>query len=215
MMSVPAPQPHVVRPQAYTPQVVRSPAFEPPVSGHDGHDDGEDTRSRRTRMVAVAIVVAALVLGGVVAVSTGLLGRLLPGHAPKATVGADAAAPAVTQGTETVAPDAPPQPAGATGTQAVPPAHAAAAATAQTAFGIQVAAFHTAGRAQHALKDLEDTTHLPGEVLFADGPDSESWYRIVLGRFTSESAARASAKDLLDKSLIAEAIVIPYTPREP
>jgi len=37
----------------------------------------------------------------------------------------------------------------------------------------------------------------------------------VLGRFASESAARASAKDLLDKSLIAEAIVIPYTPREP
>jgi hypothetical protein len=78
-----------------------------------------------------------------------------------------------------------------------------------------VAAFRTAGRAAHALKDLEDTTHLPGEVLAGDGNEGDSWYRIVLGRFPDEGAAHASAKDLLNRSLIAEAIVIPYTPREP
>jgi cell division septation protein DedD len=212
MLTPPRP---VTRPQPYTPQVVHSPAFDPDAQG----DDGEDRRANRSRMVAVAIVVAALVLGGVVAFSTGILDRFLPGHAPKTAVsanvtptqGATGATGATTAETSNPAPG----PSGTPNATPVPPRHAAAAATSRTTFGIQVAAFRTAGRAEHALKDLEDTTHLPGEVLFADGPDNDSWYRIVLGRFPSEAAAHSSAKDLLDKSLIAEAIVIPYTPREP
>ena len=82
------------------------------------------------------------------------------------------------------------------------------------AFGLQVASFRTAGTAARVLRDLETTTGLPGEVI-TNTTDDEVWYRIVVGRFEDESIARQKADDLLQRSLIAEAIVIPYRPQQP
>jgi septal ring-binding cell division protein DamX len=81
-------------------------------------------------------------------------------------------------------------------------------------YGLQVASFRTAGRATRVLHDYVETTGLPGEVLLSD-VDGDTWYRIVLGRFADEQTARAASEDLLGRSLIAEGIVIPYTPQAP
>ena len=65
------------------------------------------------------------------------------------------------------------------------------------------------------LVDMKDTTKLPGESLTTEDPDGNPWYRIVLGRFATDAEAQAAAQDLIGRSLIPEAIVMPYTPREP
>ena len=88
-------------------------------------------------------------------------------------------------------------------------------AVAVPTFGLQVAAFKTAGRATRVLVDMKDVTKLPGEILTTEDPDGNTWYRIVLGRFATEAEAQAAAQDLIGRSLIPEAIVMPYTPREP
>ena len=62
------------------------------------------------------------------------------------------------------------------------------------------------------LRDYEETTGLSGEVLSTSIDGDDPWFRIVLGRFPGEAAARISGDELLHKGLIAEAIVIPYTP---
>lgn len=91
---------------------------------------------------------------------------------------------------------------------------AAGQASRRTVYGLQVASFRTAGRSTRVLNDLESATNLPGEVLQGQ-TDGETWFRVVLGRFKDERTARASADDLLRRSLIAEAIIIPYDPRMP
>jgi hypothetical protein len=65
------------------------------------------------------------------------------------------------------------------------------------------------------LAELKDSTKLPGEILTTEDPDGNTWFRIVLGRFPTEGEGQAAAQDLVGRSLIPEAIVIPYTPREP
>lgn len=98
-------------------------------------------------------------------------------------------------------------------TPAAPSAGAAAPAVVRgPVYGLQVASFRTAGRATRVLHDYTQTTGLPGEVI-ASETDGETWYRIVLGRFADEAQARAASEDLLARSLIAEGIVLPYTPQ--
>ena len=168
-------------------------------------DAGEAQRAKRTRLVAVAAVVAALAIGAVVVYSTGL-GDFLAGKRgatpPAAT---SAAVPGGTNVGDVAA--------GGTAAPAEPAPAAAAPATTGPAFGLQVASFRTAGRATRVLHDYEETTGLPGEVLTSADDGDDPWYRIVLGRFAGESEARNRGDDLLARSLIAEAIVIPYTPR--
>jgi septal ring-binding cell division protein DamX len=84
----------------------------------------------------------------------------------------------------------------------------------QPAFGLQVASFRTPGRAGRVLDTYVDTTGLPGEIQM-NSSEGGTWYRIVLGRFANEATARAAGDDLLSRSLIAERIVIPYTPQQP
>jgi septal ring-binding cell division protein DamX len=81
-------------------------------------------------------------------------------------------------------------------------------------FGFQVASFRTAGTATRVLKEMTDATHLNGEIL-ANEDEGATWYRIVLGRYATEDEAKRVSQDLIARSLIPEAIVIPYTPREP
>jgi len=142
-------------------------------------------------------------IGAVVVYSTGLGDLIARRGKPATTSPAATTDGAATSGAPAVA--APPA---ASST----PAEAPAAATGP-AFGIQVASFRTAGRAARVLHDYEETTGLPGEVLTSGEESDEPWYRIVLGRFASEEEARAQGETLLAKSIIAEAIVIPYTPR--
>ncbi len=180
--------------------------------------DSEDARARRTRLVAIGSLFAGALLTAAVLYSTGLLDQK-GGAATHATA-------AQGEGTSTNAPvpsdiPAPAKPAApARETAAAPqrtPAQTGsstittAPAASELAFGLQVASFRTAGRAERVLRDLESTTGLTGEVLTNEIED-ETWYRIVVGRFTDEAVARQKADDLLHRSLIAEAIVIPYRP---
>jgi septal ring-binding cell division protein DamX len=170
----------------------------PAAEAYAAADAGEDLRAKRTRLIAVAAVVAAVAIGAVVIYSTGL-GDLIARRGKPATTPDGAAS--------TGAPAEAPPPAPSSSPVDAP------AAPSGPAFGIQVASFRTAGRAARVLHDYEETTGLPGEVLTSPGEVDEPWYRIVLGRFATEEEARAHGETLLAKSVIAEAIVIPYTPR--
>ncbi len=204
--------------------------------------DLEESRGRRTRLVGIATIIAALLIGAMVLYSTGIGERLFTGGqksngtqeergATSATAGGVSATGSggaiETQGSEGVT-DAP---AGSPGrAQTASPEAAATEPVAQVVrgtttapvvspntravYGLQVASFRTAGRSARVLNDLESATNLPGEVLEGE-TDGETWFRIVLGRFPDERRARESAEDLLRRSLIAEAILIPYTPRMP
>jgi len=186
----PPPPPHLV-PRA-------EPAYDPAGATAAIEDDGEDRRSARVRMIAGAAVVVFAIVALVVVFSTGMLGRergTQAGPAPQR-----AAQPSV----ETTAPAAAP-------VVATP----APVAVAVPTFGLQVAAFKTAGRATRVLADMKDVTKLRGEILTTEDPDGNTWYRIVLGRFATEAEAQTAAQDLIGRSLIPEAIVMPYTPREP
>ena len=169
-------------------------------------DAGEDLRARRTRILAVAAVVATLAIGAMVVYSTGIGGFFgaRPGGEVQAngtSASAGGSSPATTPAPATEA-----QPGAAHGAPAVRPG--------APVYGLQVASFRTAGRATRVLHDYVETTGLPGEVLLSE-IDGDTWYRIVLGRFADETTARAASEDLLGRSLIAEAIVIPYTPQNP
>jgi septal ring-binding cell division protein DamX len=166
-------------------------------------DGGEERRARRTRLVAFAAVLATVAIGAMVVYSTGIGGffERKPESRP-ATPGAGANA-------STPAP-AVPAPAGEVPAE-VAPAPPPAASSAPV-YGLQVASFRTAGRATRVLRDYVETTGLPGEVLLSE-TNGDAWYRIVLGRFPDEAQARTAGDDLLSRSLIAERIVIPYTPQ--
>jgi type II secretory pathway predicted ATPase ExeA len=195
---VPAPVPTYI---AGAPQIAQhdAPAAMPSL-------DREEARARRTRLLVLAISVVAVAIAAVVLWSTGLIGRKAP---PKSAVTASASGAPATTGTPT-------NPASGTVPAAPDPALTATApATRAPVFGFQVAAFRTASRATRVLKDMTDATHLPGEILANEGDDGNTWYRIVLGRYSTESGAQRAAQDLIGRSLIPEAIVIPYTPREP
>ncbi len=179
------------------------PSGTPAAEAYAAADAGEDLRAKRMRLVALAAVVAAIAIGAVVIYSTDL-GNFLPGRAGRTAT----TSPAVS-GSPAPAPSAPAE---------TPPEAASApvetqVAPAGPAFGVQVASFRTAGTAARVLHDFEVTTGLPGEVLTSSGDGDNPWYRIVLGRFATEGEARTTGDELLAKSLIAEAIVIPYTPR--
>jgi len=209
---VPLPRPVPPAPQA-------APAYEPfePAIVRPAQD-AEDVRAQRTRMMALASILAGVVIAVVVLYSTGNLhfgpssggdshaGSTAPNSA--GTVGATTSPPANAVPEATV-----PDPAPTTAAPA--PVAAEAPVPSGPTFGLQVASFRTAGRAARVLKDLEDATQLPGEVVTSVGENEETWFSIVLGRFPSEARARTSAQDLIGRSLIAEAIVIPYTPRQP
>jgi cell division protein FtsN len=174
--------------------------------------DREELRAQRSRMVAIAAVVAGALIGGAVIYSTGLLdrkGSVAATH-PPASATPDRPATDATTGAPAAAPVADPTAEPARPTPA--PAARTPASTGTLAYGLQVASFRTAGRAARVLRDLETTTGLPGEVLTNETED-EVWYRIVVGRFDDEGLARQKADDLLQRSLIAEAIVIPYRPQ--
>jgi septal ring-binding cell division protein DamX len=177
----------------------------PPARTHDydpaeaiaQEEDGEDGRAARTRMIAGAVVIVAAVIAAVVVYSTGMLGHdRSPNPGPVASTSA-------------------PQPAAEPAGSAKEPAAAATVPTPGPAFGLQVASFKTAGRATHVLEDLKNTTHLPGVILTTEDPDGVTWFRIVLGRFPNEDGAKRAGEDLVGRSLIAEWIVIPYTPQGP
>ena len=182
-----------------TPQLV------PPTRAHDydparavaREDDGEDGRSARTRMIAGAAVVVAAVIAAVVVFSTGMLSHDHNSNAGPVTTTRE------------------PEPAGTATEPTRGAGTPAAVPTARPTFGLQVASFKTAGRATRVLEDLKDATHLPGEILTTEDPDGVTWFRIVLGRYANEAEARRSGQDLVGRSLIPEAYVIPYTPREP
>ena len=180
-------------------------AHEVEAAAYAAADAGEDLRAKHTRLVALAGILATVVIGVMVLWSTGLLGSFGPKRATPTNVvdGANAGA--------TPAPAAGVSP----GAAATPmPAKPVAVPAGRPAFGLQVASFRTAGRAARVLHDYVETTGLPGEVLTSE-MDGVTWYRIVLGRFPGEPAARTAADDLLNRSLIAESIVIPYTPQKP
>ncbi len=169
-------------------------------------DAGESMRAKRTRLVAIAAVIAAIAIGAVVVYSTGV-GALLAGKRdPAPTVATPGAVPGEAQ----VA-----GPAANGSAAATPTSSAPAAIKPGPAFGIQVASFRTAGRATRVLHDYVETTGLPGEVLTSAADGDDPWYRIVIGRFATEAEARTRGDELLNKSVIAEAIVLPYTPRQP
>ena len=185
----PPPAPHLVpRPVA---------GFDPAAAPAVVDDDGEDRRSARTRMIAGAAVVVAAIVALVVVFSTGMLGKDRGTHADPAPE-------------RTAEPIASTTPVPAPVTTAPAPV-----ASAVPTFGLQIAAFKTAGRATRVLVDMKETTKLPGEILTTEDPDGNTWYRIVLGRFATEADAQLAAQDLVARSLIPEAIVMPYTPREP
>jgi septal ring-binding cell division protein DamX len=196
-VSAPAPQPEYVPPPA--PHLVPRPApeFDPATAETTIGDDGEDGRAARTRMIAGAVVVVAAIIAAVVVFSTGMFGKDRGTHAGPAT--AETGAPLASSSTGAV------QDPVATPAPVVP----------KPTFGLQVASFKTAGRATRVLDELKDQTKLRGEILTTEDPDGNTWYRIVLGRFDTEATAQTAAQDLVGRSLIPEAIVIPYTPREP
>ena len=167
--------------------------------------DVEEARARRTQFLVVAISVVAIAIVTAVLWSTGLIGKKA---SPTPPVTANSSGVPAVSG-------APPEPAAGAQPLATASAPAAPALEAGPVFGFQVAAFRTAGRATHVLKEMSDTTQLPGEILANEGDDGNTWYRIVLGRYPTESEAQSAAQDLIRRSLIPEAIIIPYTPREP
>jgi septal ring-binding cell division protein DamX len=180
----------------------------PAAEAYAAADAGEDLRAKRTRLIAVAAVVAAVAIGAVVIYSTGL-GDLIARRGKPATTSPATTSPATTtDGAASTGAPAVAQPPAASSTPVAAPAAASG-----PAFGIQVASFRTAGRAARVLNDYVETTGLPGEVLTSAGDADEPWYRIVLGRFATEEEARTQGETLLAKGVIAEAIVIPYTPR--
>jgi hypothetical protein len=186
----PPPAPHLV--PAKTP-----PRTYEPAPSEVSEDDGEDRRAARTRMIAGGAAVVGAIVIAVVILTTGMFRKDRGSHAsPSASVG-------------TAVPDlgSVPQP-------SAPSANGAATtAVGEPTFGLQVASFRTAGRATRVLKDMTDLTHLPGQILTTEDPDGNTWFRIVLGRFATEAEAQRSAQDLVGRSLIPEAIVIPYTPQ--
>ena len=154
------------------------------------------------RMIVGAVVVVAAIISAVVVLSSGGIGG--KDKAAHATAPAPKVeAPALTPGqTDATTPDGP-----SAGPDATP--------VGVPTFGLQVASFKTAGRATRVLAELKDQTKLPGEILTTEDPDGDTWFRIVLGRFPTEAEAQKNATDLVTRSLIPEAIVIPYTPRQP
>ena len=187
--------------RAYAPELVEAADYDP-ATAPQVEDDGEDGRTARTRMIAGAAVVVAAIIAGVV-VFSGMFGskEKPTTHAATPATKAETPAPALTPGqTDASTPDG-------------PAAGPAVAAPSGPTFGLQVASFKTAGRAARVLDELKDQTKLPGEILTTEDPDGDTWYRIVLGRFPTEGEAQKSATDLVTRSLIPEAIVIPYTPR--
>jgi type II secretory pathway predicted ATPase ExeA len=164
-------------------------------------DQGEDLRARRTRLIALAAVVAVVAIGGMVVYSTGLFG-----------LGAKRDGDVQAHGGAVPAPDGATPARVDSSTAAVPDA-ATTIAPGTPVYGLQVASFKTAGRATRVLNDYMETTGLPGEIMASEF-DGDTWYRIVLGRFAGESEARAASEELLGRSLIAEGIVVPYTPQQ-
>jgi len=191
----PPPAPHLV-PRA-------EPEYDPAATTAAIEDDGEERRAARTRMIAGAAVLAAAIVALVVVFSNGMFGKERGTQAGTASeqVSQASGGPAASSTPATVAAPVVPKP-------------APVAAPVPT-FGLQVAAFKTAGRATRVLVDMKDVTKLRGEILTTEDPDGNTWYRIVLGRFATEAEAQAAAQDLIGRSLIPEAIVMPYTPREP
>lgn len=196
----PAPATYSMQPKA-PPQLVppsRAPGYEPDTEDLPKHDR-EDGHAARTRMIAGATALIGAVIVAVVILSTGMFNRDRGSHAsPVATMSPPAATPA--------------------GHAQTPAPRAGSAPTSRasvSSFGLQVASFRTAGRAARVLNDMKNLTRLPGEILTTEDPDGNTWFRIVLGRFASETEARNAAQDLVGRSLIPEAIVIPFTPRTP
>jgi type II secretory pathway predicted ATPase ExeA len=195
-------------------------AFDEELVEGNGSPDPEELRARRSRMIALAAIVAGVLIGGAVIYSTGIFDRkggaathataAQPEPAPES--GANATAPVDTVATTAPAPVRQETRAQAPARRPAVSASSSTAGSGALAFGLQVASFRTAGTAARVLRDLETTTGLPGEVLTNEIED-ETWYRIVVGRFADESRARETADDLLARSLIAEAIVIPYRPQ--
>jgi cell division protein FtsN len=71
---------------------------------------------------------------------------------------------------------------------------------------VQVASFQTRRRAEEVRDAVSRTTGLPAAVLPAE-VDGAVWYRILMGAFDSEDAARAAAEPLLRARTIRVVVV--------
>jgi len=190
------------RAYAPAPELVEETDYDPATLPHVD-EERENGRAARTRMIAGAAVVVFAIIAAVVVFSSGWIDSFSAKEkSTQAAVPPKVEAPALEPGqTDATTPDGP---------SAGP--NVAAVPSGPT-FGLQVASFKTAGRATRVLAELKDQTKLPGEILTTEDPDGNTWYRIVLGRFPDEGKAQTAATDLVTRSLIPEAIVIPYTPR--
>jgi cell division protein FtsN len=138
--------------------------------------------------------VAILVVALVVLVATGLPSSLWRAFSTGAVKVEDPAPKEETRATPAPARSSVPSP-------RVANAAPARSSSSSMRFGIQVASFHTAARAQQALADLQKSSGLQGhvdEVPHEQGP----WYRVVLGDFENPDDARIQAERLEKSGIV-------------
>jgi cell division protein FtsN len=178
-------------------------------------EDGDASTTTIKWMIGIVAVIG-------LAVASVLLVRFAPWNAKPKTADAPAAPPAQAMEVPPLAPaptPAPPPPAvaPAESTQSAPPpavtqgaptetTHAHAAAPSKT-FGVAVASFLDESRAEAERSRLAAVTKLGAQVRTVVA-DSVSRFELVLGSFTTQSAAERVASDLISRGVVDEARVV-------
>jgi hypothetical protein len=171
--------------------------------------DDEEPQDKTTNLLAIGMLAAIVIIGGILAYSMMNSGKSGEGEGHTASAEEtpaeepappDSAAMDSTAMAEQQKPPEPPKP------EPKQPEPAATPAPEPTAFGVQVGSYLFEDKANEVLAALSASASVAGKVV----PTSDGGFAVVLGPFDSRSAAEAKGTALLESGAVSESRVITF-----